>query len=527
MMVSLRRKWFWLLAGVSASAVVAVLWLAWRAPVLAVPTAAQATAAPAAPVKAAGAGSKPAEVKPVAAAAAVAVGGPARGEVTIDSRRQQLIGVRTVPVERKPLTASVRTVGLVRYDETRLAEINLKVEAWIRSLIVDYTGQFVRKGQTLFTVYSPELLATQQEYALALKSRDQFAHSPIADTRQYADRVVDAARQRLALWDLSEDQIRALEQGRPAEPVVTFRAPVSGFVTEKRAVQGLHVMPGETLYKIADLSMVWVEADVYEQEMSLMRVGAPATVTLDAYPGDRFRGRAIYVSPFVDDKTRTVKVRFALPNGRGRLKPGMYANVELAGPTRTGLAVPVNAVLDSGIDRVVFVAKGDGYFEPRHVTLGQRLGDTIEIRDGLEEGEQVATGAAFFLDSESQLRASLQGYEAAPATQTTARAAEQLQIALRTQPEPPKVGESQLEVNVQTPDGKPVSDAEVTVAFYMAAMPTMNMPAMRNEAKLPAAGNGVYRGTANIMMAGRWNVSVIVSRGGQRLGTKELTVVTR
>jgi RND family efflux transporter MFP subunit len=547
MMASSRRTSFrfWLFAGVSASAiaiaVVAALWLTRRSPASASaafpPSAARTTDAQAA-------AAAPARDEALA-------GAVARGEVAIDARRQQLIGVRTVRVERKPLTASVRAVGLVRYDETRLTDINLKVEAWIRSLTVDYTGQFVRQGQTLFTVYSPELLATQQEYALALESRDQLAPSQLADTRHYADRVVDAARQRLALWDLSSDQMRALEQGRPPEPIVTFRSPVSGFVIEKRAVQGLHVMPGDTLYKIVDLSTVWVEADVYEQELSLMRVGAPATVTLDAYPDERFRGRAIYVYPFVDEKTRTVKVRFALPNAHGRLKPGMYANVELTGPVRTGLAVPVDAVLDSGTDRVVFVAQGDGHFEPRHVTPGQRLGDTIEIRDGLAEGEQIATGAAFFLDSESQLRASLQGYEAAsasaqppppttlppttlpPTTQPTMarpampRTVEQHQISLRTQPDPPKAGESQLEVEVKTSDGTPVSDAEVTVVFFMAGMPAMNMPAMRNEAKLPAAGNGLYRGAANIMMAGRWDVSVIVSRNGQRLGTRQLTVVTR
>jgi hypothetical protein len=250
-------------------------------------------------------------------------------------------------------------------------------------------------------------------------------------------------------------------------------------------------------------------------------------VTLDAYPEARFRGRVSYIHPFVEEKTRTVKVRVELPNRDGRLKPGMYANVELASPARDGLAIPLDALLDSGTDRVVFVARGNGHFEPRRVTVGQRLGDTIEIRGGLKEGEEVATGAAFFLDSESQLRASLQGYEAAPAAPAAGRQTEQLQITFRSEPDPPRSGENQFVAEVKEPDGRPVTDATVTVTFYMAAMPTMNMPAMRNEAKLPAAGNGLYRGTGNVMMAGRWDVGVLVTRNGQRIGAMQTTVVAR
>jgi RND family efflux transporter MFP subunit len=481
-------------------------------------TAPAATAAPAAP-----------------SAAAAAAGSPAHGDVTIDPRRQQLIGVRTVPVERRRLSREIRAVGLVRYDETRVADVNLKVEAWIRTLDVDFTGQFVRKGQTLFTVYSPELLTTQQEYLLALRAQSRAAPSQMGETSQYTDRLVDSARRRLALWDLPPEAIRAIEQSQQPQAAVAFRSPVSGFVIEKRAVQGMHANAGESLYRIADLSTVWVEADIYERELPSLRRGATATITLDAYPGARFQGRVIYISAFVDEKTRTVKARFELLNRDGRLKPGMYANVELAAPAQEGLAVPANAVLDSGSEQIVFVAKGEGYFEPRRVTIGQRLGDTIEIREGLQEGDQVATGATFFLDSESQLRASLQGFEsaqtAAPTSQLRAPQPQQQptqpQITFRSQPDPPKTGENLLEVEVKTPDGKPVDDAEVTIAFYMAAMPTMNMPAMRNEAKLPHVGNGVYRGMGTVMMAARWEVTVNVSRAGQRIGTKHVTVVAR
>lgn len=452
----------------------------------------------------------------------------ARAEVTIDPRRQQLIGVRLAPVERGEMSPAIRTVGVVRYDETRLADVNLKLEGWIRDLYVDYTGQFVRRGQPLFTVYSPDLLATQQELLLALKTRDQIKGSEIADARSYADRLVDAARRRIALWDLSDDQVQRIEQTRTPQTVLTFTSPASGYVIEKHALKGLHVMPGQSLYRIADLSVVWVEADLYEQELPLMRVGQRATITLDTYPGERFTGRAIYIYPTVEEKTRTAKVRFELPNARGRLKPGMFANVELEGPRTAGLTIPANALLDSGMQQVVFVAQGDGVFEPRPVKAGRRMGDAVQILDGLKEGEQVATSAAFFLDSESQLRAALEGFEATPTgTQAAGAARERLTITFRSQPDPPRTGENNFEVTVKDASGQPIADGEVSVQFYMAAMPTMNMPAMRNETKLEAVGGGVYRGTGQVMMAGRWDVTVSVMRQGQRLGSKQFGVVAR
>jgi len=452
----------------------------------------------------------------------------ARGDVSIDPRRQQLIGVRLAPVTRKAMAAMVRTTGVVRLDETRLADVNVKLEGWIRELHVDYTGQAVQKGQPLFTFYSPDLLTTQQEYLLALKTRDQMKASAIADAREYADRIVEATRQRLRLWDLPPDEIAALEETRRAPDAITFRSPVSGFVIEKPAVRGMHVMPGQTLYKVADLGVVWIEADVYEREMALARVGQRATVTLDAYPGESFEGRAIYIHPVVDENTRTVKLRFQFANPRARLRPGMYANVEIHAVGNMGLTVPADAVLDSGTERVVFVARGEGYFTPRSVKVGRHLGDRIEILEGVTEGEQVATGATFFLDSESQLRAGLQNYESTPTAQgAPSPGGSALDIAFRSQPDPPKTGESLFEVTVKDSSGQPVTDADVSVLLFMPAMPTMNMPAMRNETKLPHVGGGVYRGPGQVMMGGRWDVTVTVSKGGQQLGGKQLAIVAR
>jgi hypothetical protein len=258
-------------------------------------------------------------------------------------------------------------------------------------------------------------------------------------------------------------------------------------------------------------------------------VGRTAAVTTDAYPGERFTGRVVYVYPYVEERTRTVKVRFEFPNARGRLKPGMYANIELSVPSGSGLTIPSDAVLDSGTRQHVFVALGDGYFEPRRVKVGQRLADGVEILEGLKEDEMVAAGATFFLDSESQLRTSLQGYETAEMSSAprTDAAAERITLTFKTQPDPPRSGDNALEATVRKPDGSPVTDADVAVVFFMPAMPTMNMPAMRTEAKLRHTSNGVYRGTGNIMMAGRWDVSVTARRQGQRLGSRQLTVVAR
>jgi membrane fusion protein, copper/silver efflux system len=453
--------------------------------------------------------------------------GPARGDISIDAQRQQRLGVRLATATRLPLDTALRTTGAVRYDETRMADVNVKLDGWIRDLYVDYTGQLIRQGQPLFTLYSPDLLATQNEFVLSLRTRDQMQGSPVADAREYAERLVEAARQRLMLWDLPPEEIAELERTRKPREAITFRSPVAGYVLEKQALKGMRVMPGQTLYKVADLSVVWVEADIYEQEMPLARVGQAATVTLDAYPGESFTGRAIYIYPFVEENTRTVKLRFQFANARGRLKPGMFANVEMRGSAGAGLTVPTDAVLDSGKQQVVFVAQGEGVFTPRVVKIGRRLADRIEIVSGLTEGEQVAAGANFFLDSESQLRAGLQNYESPQPAQATPSAGQAPTITFRSTPDPPKTGENVFEATVKDPAGQPMADADVVVQLFMPAMPTMNMPAMRSEMKLAPAGGGVYRGPGQVVMGGRWEVTVTVSKGGQRVGGRQFALVVR
>jgi Cu(I)/Ag(I) efflux system membrane fusion protein/cobalt-zinc-cadmium efflux system membrane fusion protein len=473
----------------------------------------------------------PAASLPVTGAppAAAPTGPPAtpRVPVTLDARRQQLIGVRTTHAVRVMMAPEVRASGTVRADETRLTEVNVKADGWIRGLRANFTGRPVQQGEILFTLYSPDLIATQEEYLLALRGRTQATAGQVPELRDYSARLVDAARERLRRWDVAEEQIQELEQRAAPFETVPVRSPASGVIVEKTAVEGMHVAPGQALFRIADLSSVWVEADVYERDMAAVRIGQAATVTLDAYPDQRFAGRATYIYPFVEEQTRTMKVRFQLPNPRGLLKPGMYANVALATAAASVLSVPADAVLDSGTEQVVFVALGGGYFEPRRVRTARRVDGMVEVTEGLKEGDEVATGATFFLDSESQLRAAVRGFEAAPGAAAPAAGARAADIALRLQPDPPRTGDTTLEVSVTDASGSPVTDAEVSVTFFMAAMPAMNMPAMRNAAALQHVGGGVYRGTGQVMMAGRWDVTVTVMRGGQRLGDRTITMIAK
>ena len=463
------------------------------------------------------------ETRPAAQAAEVT-----RGQIEIDPRRQQLIGVRTVPVQRTLVSGIVRMTATVRADETRQADVNVRFDGWIRDLFVNYTGQPVRRGDRLFTLYSPDLQATTSELLLSVKNREQAQTATVPDAAVYADQLVVAARRRLAQWDISAEQIAAIEQsGRPLD-TITITAPAAGIVTDKQAIAGMRVVAGQTLFRIADLSTVWVEGDVYERDLSSVRVGQRATVTLDAYPDRRFSGRAIYIVPTVNEQTRTGRVRFALTNPGGLLKPGMFANIELRTGDREGLTVPTNALLDSGDAQVVFVAEGEGRFTPRRVKVGSRLADAVEILEGVKEGEQVATNATFFLDSESQLRAGLQNYDSPPSTAAASPVTGPAPtITFASVPDPPKTGDNTFEVHVTSPDGTPIADADVTVQLFMPAMPTMNMPAMRNETKLTHVANGVYRGPGQVMMAGKWEATVTVTRNGQRVGNRQFPLVSR
>ena len=325
--------------------------------------------------------------------------------VAIDPARQQLIGLQVAPVTRGTVSGSWRTVGRVEVDPTRVRKTNVKVEGYIEQMFVDFVGRPVRRGQPLFSLYSPSLLAAENEYVLALQTRDALTQAGATDGNGAA--LVEGSRRKLELWDVPGEEIQRLEKTRTPSRTLTFLSPISGVVTGKNVVQGASVNAGDTPFEITDLGEVWVMADAYEVDLASVRVGMPATLMLKAYPGRTFRGSVAFIDPLLDQATRTAKVHMHFPNPGLELKPEMYGDVVLEGRDRKGLRIPVDAVIRSGTKDVVFVALGEGKFSPREVQLGSRNGSDVEVRSGLEAGQQVVTRANFLVDSESQLRASL------------------------------------------------------------------------------------------------------------------------
>jgi Cu(I)/Ag(I) efflux system membrane fusion protein len=333
----------------------------------------------------------------------------APGTVQISPERQQLIGVRFGTVEPRTLQKVIRTVGRIDYDEKRIGIVSPKISGWIEELYVDFTGQFVRKGDPLLTIYSPELVSTQEEYLLALKARQDWSKSPFSEVAESGTLLAESARRRLKLWDISDAQIKALEESREPKKTLTLYSPFTGYVLEKMVNKGRFVDAGMSLYKIADLSVVWLIADIYESELPVIRLGQPATIQMAYYPGEVFTGKAIYIYPYLDAQTRTAKVRYEFANPHGKLKPEMFANVEITVRLGDKLAVPEGAVIDTGVRKVVIVDRGSGYFEPREVRLGVKAGDVFEVLGGLKSGERVVTSANFLIDSESKLKEAVGG----------------------------------------------------------------------------------------------------------------------
>lgn len=334
---------------------------------------------------------------------------PAAGGLKISTDRIQKLGVRTQLAELRALDRVVRAAGRVEVDERRLASISPKFEGYVERLLVNSTGEPVARGQALFEAYSPEIVSAQREYVIATRGVKALKDAG-TESRAGMAQLAESSLLRLRNWDISEDQIAALEKSGEARRTVTFRSPVSGIVMERKAIAGMRFMPGEMLYQVADLSSVWVLADVNEQDIGLVRNGAKAGVRINAYPDRAFEGVVTYVYPTLKPETRTVQVRLELANPGHALKPGMFAQVELAAGNRGKvLAVPSSAVIDSGVRRVVIVQAAEGRFEPREVETGERSADWVEVRSGVKEGEPVVVAANFLIDAESNLRAALGG----------------------------------------------------------------------------------------------------------------------
>jgi len=324
--------------------------------------------------------------------------------VQIDPARQQLIGLRTAPVTAGPVGGAWRTTGRVAVDETRVHHVNVKVEGFVEHIYVDFVGKPVRRGEPLFSLYSPELLSLQSEYLLAVKMRKELGAGSLAGS---GEELVQSARERLKLWDVPDSVLENLERTGKTQKSLTLLSPMSGVVTKKDVVHGHKLSAGDMPYEITDLSQLWVLADIYESDLARTKVGMPASFTAQGIPDREFKGRVAFIDPVLDPKTRTVKVRLAFANPKGELKPEMFGDVVLRATAREGLRIPVDAVIDSGTRKVVFVSLGDGKFEPREVEVGAADGDHIEVKSGLAGGDQVVVRANFLVDSESRLQASL------------------------------------------------------------------------------------------------------------------------
>ena len=336
------------------------------------------------------------------------------GIVTIAPERLQTIGVKYEPVARRPLEKIIRTVGRVAVDERKLAKVTIKFHGWIERLFVSATGDHVRKGQQLFTIYSPDLVATQEEYLLALQGRKQMGESEFPEVARGSQDLLEATKRRFQLWDITADHVRELEKTGKVLKALPIHSPITGTVIKKEALAGAHVDPGQELYTIADLSHIWILADIYEYELSFVKKEQKAAVTLSYDPSRVLTGQVGFIYPTLDPKTRTAKVRFEMDNADDTLKPDMYANVELRVSLGTKLAIPQEAIIESGQKQVVFLHHGGGKLEPRLIKTGVKTGEWSEVLEGLKEGEHVVTSANFLIDSESRLKSVVEGMGGMP-----------------------------------------------------------------------------------------------------------------
>jgi Cu(I)/Ag(I) efflux system membrane fusion protein len=466
--------------------------------------------------------------------------GAPSGAVVVPAVMRQLIGVRSAPVTYASLGQEIRAVGTVGYDERGLTQVTVKTSGWVREVFVDSIGRPVHKGDPLFTLYSPDLLATQDEYLLAVKMQGQLATSPLAEVKANAASLVASARERLHLWDVTDRQIATLERRGIAEPVLTVYAPSSGIVLKREAFPGKYVEPGTTLYEVADLSRVWISADIYESEVAAVKLNQPTSVMFAAYPGTTFRGKVAYVYPSLNTEARTVRVRVELPNPELKLKPGMYGNVTVQTEAVHTLVVPKEAVLETGLRQLVFLDRGQGRYEPASVKLGRRSQDDVEVLEGLKEGDRIVTSANFLLDAESKLVSAssmqammgrigmadwqmrgayegkmedMSGMEMGSQSGMTVAETRQMDgftLSLTTVPEKPKAGDVLLRLNVTDQTGKPVTNAQV---FFVYTMP---MPGMADsKASVRHAKDGFYEGTVRFGMGGTWVVTVNVTIPGR------------
>ena len=446
--------------------------------------------------------------------------------VQLTPQRMQSIGVKIGAAEFKQVQAELRVTGTVEADERRIAYVQTRFPGWIRKVYADATYQYIRKGQPLFTIYSPDLVTTEQEYLLAKKNADSLKTSTVSGVAPGAQTLVSAARDRLAQWEVPASEIEKLEATGKVITDLTFESPVSGYITEKNALPNMYVQPETRLYTVADLSTIWVNAQVFQTDLGRVKPGDAAEVTVDAYPGSIFRGRVDSILPQVDMNTRTARVRLVFSNAGLKLKPGMYINVLLKIPLGRQLVVPASSIFHSGTRQLVFVSHGDGQFEPREVQTGPQVGEQVIVTKGLRPRDPIVTSANFLIDSESQLQAAAGAFIPPPpgAGGAAAMNAPGVNVELTTEPSPPRKGSNIFRVKVSDRNSTPISGAQVTVTFYMPAMPAMGMAAMKTTVNCSDKGGGLYEGSGDLGSGGTWQVTVTAQQNGRTIASRQFTV---
>jgi Cu(I)/Ag(I) efflux system membrane fusion protein/cobalt-zinc-cadmium efflux system membrane fusion protein len=448
--------------------------------------------------------------------------------VQLTPQRMQSIGVQTGTVEIRDVADEIRTVGSVEVDETKLAYVQLRFPGWIQKMFADATYQYIRKGQPLFTIYSPDLVTTEREYLLAKQNREELTHSSVPGVSGGADSLLSAASERLKQWQVPDREIANLESTGTVRQELEVDSPVTGYITERNALPNMYVQPETKLYAVANLSTVWIYAEVFQSDTSRLGIGQPAAVTTDANPGQTFSGRIDYLWPQVDMNTRTQRVHLVFSNPQMKLKPGIFVNVQLKIPMGRHLAIPASGVLEAGVRQIAFVDHGGGYLEPRQIQLGSRVGNDFIVEKGLKAGDRIVTSANFLVDSESQLQAALGSFAPPPPGAGAASAmnapAAQANLEFSTAPSPPHKGENTFRVKLTDHSGAPITGAQISVTFFMPAMPAMGMAAMRTVSNLSDKGAGQYEGSGNLGSGGTWQVSIVAQKNGQTLASKQRTV---
>jgi RND family efflux transporter MFP subunit len=456
--------------------------------------------------------------------AAPGIGAPASepnlAPVTLTPQRMQSIGVKTGVVEFRPVRDEIRTVGNIEADETRLSDVQIRFAGWVQKVYADATYKQVRQGQPLLTIYSPELVTAEQNYMVA---KELLATAGSHGSQS----LLDAASERLKRWQVPDREIARLKKSGKIRHEIEIDSSASGFIIDRKAFPNMYVQPGTKLYSVADLSTVWVYAEIFQSDIGRVKVGDPASITVDSYPDQTFPARVSFIWPEVDQATRRARVRLEIPNPQLKLLLGMYVDVQISVPLGDQLAIPAAGVFQSGTRQIAFVDHGGGYFEPRDIEVGARAGDDFVLLKGLKAGERIATSANFLIDSESQLAASLGSFAPPPpgvGAAAAMNAPQGVTLEYSSNPSTPRAGSNNFRVKLTGADGAAITGAQVTVTFFMPAMPAMGMAAMRSVATLSEKGGGIYEGPGEVQMGGTWQVTVLATKAGQTIAQKQVSV---